>query len=75
MHEQYKPATTYINTTLPKATLTYYIYLFLIGLKWIVILVIEYSFSFQRNSPNILLNITSSKITVFSGEMMSLSVD
>ena len=37
--------------------------LLMIGLKWIVILVFEYSFSFQMNSPNILLNIRSSKMT------------
>ena len=46
-----------------------------IGLKWIVILVFKYSYSFQMNSPNILLNIRNSKVTVFSDKVMLISID
>ena len=47
---------------------------FLLGLKQIVILEFEYSLSFQTNSPNILLNIRNSKITVMFVKMMLTSV-
>ena len=43
---------------------------YLVGLKQIVILVFEYSYSFQ-----FLLNNRKSNITAFSGEMMLVSVD
>ena len=55
--------------------LCYKQYVSLLGLKRIVVLVFEYSFSFQTNSPNILLNIRSSKMIVFSDKMMLISVD
>ena len=42
-----------------------YIPMYILGLKRIEILAFEYSLCFQTNSPNILLNIRSSKITVF----------
>ena len=38
-------------------------------------LVFAYSFSFQTNSLNILLSIRNSKMTVFSGKMMLISID
>ena len=46
-----------------------------LGLKQIVILAFVYPLSFQMNSPNIPLNIRSSRIAVFFGKMMLISVD
>ena len=48
---------------------------YIVGLKRIVILAFEYSLSFQTNSLNNILNIRSSKITVFYRKMMLISVD
>ena len=40
-----------------------------LGLKWIVILVFEYSFGFQTNIPNILFTRRSGKMTILSDKI------